>query len=106
MVVVHVRSAAPNCSKYVVGSEVRFVCKSKLKPFLRGYWGNKEMLGREFFDPERSTTHDVVRHAIIPMSLQGVLPAEEGEEILLWTEDAGVTFESTFERRSCIKPTV
>ena len=60
----------------------------------------KEMLGREFFDPERSTTHDVVRHAIIPMSLQGVLPAEEGEEILLWTEDAGVTFESAFERRS------
>ncbi|CAE7351547.1 slc38a2, partial [Symbiodinium microadriaticum] len=57
----------------------------------------EEMLGREFFDPERSTTHDVVRHAIIPMSLQGVLPAEEGEEILLWTEDAGVTFESTFE---------
>eukprot|EP00439_Symbiodinium_sp_Y106_P032364 s60_g3.t2 len=55
----------------------------------------EEILGREFFDPERSTTHDVVRHAIIPMTLQSVLTAEEGDEILQWTEDAGVTkFES------------
>ena len=37
------------------------------------------------------------------MTLQSVLTAEEGDEILQWTEDAGVT---KFERRSCIKPTV
>ncbi|CAE7866633.1 slc38a2 [Symbiodinium microadriaticum] len=53
----------------------------------------EEILGQQFFDPERSTTHDVVRHAIIPMTLQGKLPTEENQDVP--TEHGGVTkFES------------
>ena len=65
------------------------------------YCGSKEILGQQFFDPERSTTHDVVRHAIIPMTLQGKLPTEENQDVP--TEHGGVT---KFERHSCIKPAV